>query len=132
MWTGRGLFVFYQLLLHPVKEVLGDDDRNAVWYNNVPIGIFPDIAAVVQKVLYAVVGHLLASCVFHALLVEPIPYLRHGGSFIVTLERFTDKRGGERVKLEVLIAVDLIADGQRAAVEFAFSGVLRHAPDNLL
>ena len=66
--------------------------------------------------LNAVVGHCLAPCVFHALLVEPIPYLRHGGPLVVTLKRLTDKGGGERVKLEALVAINLVADGQGDAV----------------
>ena len=49
--TRRGLFILRQLLLHPVKEVLGDDGGNTVRHHNVPIGVLPDIAAVVQKVL---------------------------------------------------------------------------------
>jgi len=129
--AGRGFLVLCQLLLHPVKEVLGNDGRNAVWNYNVPVGIFPNIATVVQKVLDAVVGHFLAPCILHALFVEPIPYLLHGGPLVIPMERFTDKRGGKRVKLEVLVAVDLIADGQSAVIEFTFQCVLRHAPDHL-
>ena len=129
--AGRGLFVFRQFLLHPVKEVLGDDGGNAVRHHNVPVGVLPDIAAVVQKVLYAVVGHFLAPCVLHALLVELVPDLGHSGPLVIPLERLTDKGGGERVKLEALVAVDLIADGQGAAVVLGFQGVIRHASDNL-
>ena len=130
--AGRGLFVLCQLLLHPIKEVLGDNGGNTVRHHNVPVGVLPDIAAVVQKVLYAVIGHLLAPCVLHALLVEPVPDLGHGGPLVILLEHFPDKGGGERVKLEALVAVDLIADGQGAAVVLGFQGVLRHAPDNFL
>ena len=129
--AGRGLLVLRQLLLHPVKEVLGDDGGNTVRHHNVPVGVFPDIAAVVQKVLNTVVGHFLAPCVLHALLVEPVPDSRHGGSLVITLERLTNKGGGERVKLEALVAVDLVADGQGATVILGFQGVLRHAPDYL-
>ena len=49
--AGRGFLVLRQLLLHPVKEVLGDDGGNTVRHYNVPVGVLPDIAAVVQKVL---------------------------------------------------------------------------------
>ena len=69
--------------MHPVKEVLGDDGGNTIRPHNVPVGVLPDIAAVVQKVLYAVVGHLLAPCVLHALLVEPVTDSGHGGSLVV-------------------------------------------------
>ena len=89
------------------------------------------VEEVVQKVLDAVVGHLLAASILHALLIEPVPDLGHGGPLVIPLERLTDKGGGERVKLEALVAVDLIADGQGAAVVLGFQGVLRHAPDYL-
>ena len=118
--AGRGFLILRQLLLHPVKEVLGDDGGNTVWHHNVPVGVLPDIASVVQKVLDAVIGHFLAPCVLHALLVEPIPDSRHGGPLVVTLERLTNKGGGEWVKLEALVAVDLIADGQGTAVVLGF------------
>ena len=36
-----GPFVLRQLLLHPVKEVLGDDGGNAVRHHNVPVGVLP-------------------------------------------------------------------------------------------
>ena len=49
--AGRGLFVFCQLFLYPVKEVSRNNGGNSVWHHNVPVGILPDIAAVVQKVL---------------------------------------------------------------------------------
>ena len=129
--AGRGFLVLCQFLLHPVKEVLGDDGGNTVRHHNVPIGVLPDIAAVVQKVLDAVVGHLLAASILHALLIEPVPDLGHSSSLIVTLERLSHKGCGQRVKLKILFAVDLVANRQSAAVIFAFQGVLRHAPDNL-
>ena len=81
--------------------------------------------------LYAVVGHLLASCVLYALLIEPVPDLGHGGPLVVTLECLPDKGSGKRVKLEALVAVNQIADRTSAAVILGFQGVLRHAPDYL-
>ena len=89
------------------------------------------VEEVVQKVLDAVVGHLLAASILHALLVEPVPDLGHSSSLIVTLERLSHKGCGQRVKLKILFAVDLIADGQGAAVVLGLQGVLRHAPDYL-
>ena len=85
----------------------------------------PDIAAVVQKVLDAVIGQFLAPCILHALFVEPIPDLGHGGPLVIPLERLMDKGGGERVKLETLVAVDLIADRQGAAVVLGFQDVYK-------
>ena len=129
--AGRGFLVLCQFLLHPVKEVLGNNGGNTVRHHNVPVGIFSDIAAIVQKVLYAVVGHLLASCILHPLLVEPVPDLGHSGSLVIPLECLPDKGSGKRVKLETLVAVNQIADRTSAAVILGFQGVLRHAPDYL-
>ena len=81
--------------------------------------------------LYAVVGHLLAPCVLHTLLVEPVADGCHGSPLVVTLECLPDKGSGKRVKLEVLIAVNQIADRTSAAVILGFQGILRHAPDYL-
>ena len=78
------------------------------------------VEEVVQKVLDAVIGHLLASRVFHSLLVEPVPDLGHGGSLVIPLERLTDKGGGERVKLETLVAVNQIADRTGSTVVLGF------------
>ena len=129
--AGGGFLVLRQLLLHPVKEVLGDNGGNTVWHYNVPVGVLSDIAAVVQKVLYAVVGHLVTPCVLHTLLVEPVTDGCHGSSLVVTLECLPDKGSGKRVKLEVLIAVNQIADRTSAAVILGFQGILRHATDYL-
>ena len=129
--AGRCLFVFCQLFLYPVKDVLGDDGWNTIRHHDVPIGVLSDIAAVVQKVLNAVIGHLLASCVLHTLLVKPVTDGCHGGSLVVTLECLPDKGSSKRVKLEVLVAVNQIADRTSAAVILGFQGVFRHAPDYL-
>ena len=118
--AGRGLFVFCQLFLYPVKEVSRDNGGNTVRHHNVPVGILSDIAAVVQKVLYAIVGHLLAPCVLHTLLVEPVTDGCHGGTLVVTLERFPDKGRGKRVKLEALVAINQIADRTGSTVVLGF------------
>jgi len=118
--AGRGFLVLCQFLLHPVKEVLGDNSGNAIRHHNVPVGVFSDIAAVAQKVLHAVVGHLLAPCILYTLLVEPVPDLGHSGSLVVTLECLPDKGSGERVKLETLVAVNQIADRTSTAVILGF------------
>ena len=130
--TGRGFLVFLQPVLHPIKEVLGDDGGNPVWHHNVPVGVFPDIAAVFQEVLDAVIGHFLTSCVLHTTLVEPVPDLRHGSPLVIALKSLQHERGGQRVKLETLVAVDLIADGQGAAVVLGFQSVFCHATDYFL
>lgn len=130
--AGRGFLVLCQPFLHPVKKVLGDDGGYALRYYNVPIGILPDVAAVVQKVLDAVIGQRLSPCVLHALLVQIVPDFLHGRTLGIPFEGFQYKRSGQRVKLEILLAVDGVPDGQGAAVVLGFEGVLRHAPDYLL
>ena len=118
--AGRGFLVLCQFLLHPVKEVSGDNGGNTVRHHNIPVGIFSDIAAIVQKVLDAVIGHFLASCVLYALLIEPVPDLGHGGPLVVTLKCLPDKGCGKRVKLEALVAVNQIANRAGAAVILGF------------
>ena len=78
------------------------------------------VEEVVQKVLDAVIGHLLAPCILHPLLVEPVPDLGHSGPLVVTLECLPDKGCGKRVKLEALVAVNQIADRTGAAVVLGF------------
>ena len=129
--AGGCFSVLRQLLLHPVKEFLRDDGGDTVRDDDFPVDILPDVAAVVQKMLDAVIGQLAPLRISDALPVEPVPYLRHGGPLVVPLKRLPDKGGGKGVGLESLVAVDLVADGQGAAVEFALQGVLRHAPDHL-
>ena len=59
--AGRGFLVLRQLFLYPVKQVLGDDSGDTVRDHSIPVDILTDIAAVVQKVLDAVVIHGLAA-----------------------------------------------------------------------
>ena len=110
---------------------MGDDGGDTVRNDDFPVDILPDVTAVVQKVLNAVIGQLAALRVPYALLVEPVPNLLHGGSLVIALERLPDKGGGKGVGLEGLVAVDLVADGEGAAVEFALQGVFRHATHHL-
>ena len=90
---GWGFFIFGKFLLHPFKKVFGNDGRDAIRHYNVPINILPDIAPVVQKMLYTVVVKGQTAVVFHSMLIQPITNLRHGSTLIVTLEGFQHKRG---------------------------------------
>ena len=111
---------------------MGDDGGYALRHYNVPVGVLPDIAAVVQKVLDAVVSQGLSPCVLRALLVQIVPDFLHGRALGIPFEGFQHKGGGQRVELEILLAVDGVTDGQGAAVILGFEGVLRHAPNYLL
>ena len=127
----RGFLVLRQPLLHPVKKVFRDKGGNAVRHHNVPVDVLPDVAAVAQKVLDAVISQILAPRVLHTPFVEPVPDLRHSSPFVISLERFAHKGSGQRIGLETLVAVDLIPDRQGAAVVLGFQSVFRHAPDYL-
>ena len=130
--AGRGFFILCQPFLHPVKKVVGNDGRDTIRHNDVPVAVLPDVAAVVQKMLDAVVGQWLPSRIFHALPIQIIPNFFHGCPLGILLERFKNKRRSQWVKLKILLAVNEITNGQCASVVLGFERVLRHAPDHLL
>ena len=128
--TRRGLFILRQLLLHPVKEVLRYDWRDAVRHDHIAVSELPDIAPVVEYMPHAVEGHFLPPCVGKPLLVQPIHNGGNGFSAVISLEGFQHERRGQRVDLKMLLRVDHIANGHHAAVEFALEGVVRHAAND--
>ena len=52
--TGWGFSVLCQLFLNPIKQILWNDGRDSVGYNDVPVFVFPDVTPVAQHVLNAV------------------------------------------------------------------------------
>lgn len=52
-----------------------------------------------------------ATVVTNILLIQIIPNLGHGRAFVIHLERIQHKGGLNRVDLEVLLAVNQIANG---------------------
>lgn len=81
---------------------------------------------------HAVEGHLLAAGIGKTLLVEPVHNGGNGLTAVVAFESFQHKRRGQRVDLKVLLCVDHITDGQRAAVELALERIVRHASNHFL
>ena len=57
LFPGRGFLVLRQTLLHPVKQVFGNDGGNSVLFHNIPVAVFPDIAAVVEEAGHNVNPH---------------------------------------------------------------------------
>ena len=130
--TGRGLFVFGQPFLHLVKQILRHDGRDAARRHDVPEAKLSDVAAIAQEVLHGVVADLVSPCGSDALFIQPVPDLCQGRAFVVLLKRFQHKRSSIRIKLEMLIVVDHIAQRHCAAVVFGLERVFCHAAHNLL
>ena len=107
------------------------DGGDAVRHDHIAVSKLPDIAPVVEYMPHAVEGHFLPPRVGKPLLVQPIHNGGNGFSAVISLEGFQHEWRGQRVDLEVLLRVDHIANGHRAAVEFAFQSIVRHAPDDL-
>ena len=128
--TGRSLFVLCHLFLHTIKQIFGNNGRNAIRDNDFSVTVLTNVSSIVQHVLDTVVGHFLSAGILDSFLIEPITNLRHSRTFIISLERFKDKRRGQRIDLEILLAVNDISEGMGAAVVFAFQRVFCHAPYN--
>ena len=118
--TGRGFFVLLDFLLHPVKEFLGDNSRNTIWNQNVPILVFSNVSTILQHMLDAVVVQRLPQLVADNVLIQPVPQLLHGGTFIISLEYFQYKRSGQRINLKMLFLINNKTNGERAAVIHTF------------
>ena len=71
--TGRGFSVLCQLLLNPIKQILGNDSGDSIGYEDVPVSVFPDVAAVAQHVLDAIVVQRLTTGISDTALIQPVP-----------------------------------------------------------
>ena len=60
LMTGRGLFIFCQLFLHLVEQVLRHQCRNCVGLYHIPQTQLADVPAITQHPLNGIVGHLPA------------------------------------------------------------------------
>lgn len=128
--TRRGLFVLRQLFLYAVKQLFRNDGGYAVRDYHIAVTELAHIAAVVQHVLYGIEGQLASSLVGNTFCVERIPHFLHSRAAVIPLESLQNKWCCQRIDLEVLLRVDHIANGHRAAVEFALEGVVRHAAND--
>lgn len=132
LMSGRGLFVFGQLLLHPVKQVLRNDGGDTVRDYCFPVSELADVPPVFQKMFHTVVTHRLTPRIFYHLGIEPIPNFRHSRAFVISLESFHHERRGQRADLKMLLRIYDITHRFCAAVELAFQRIVGHTADNLL
>ena len=122
--TGRGTLVLIQTLLHPVKQVFRNNNRNCIRHNDIPERQFPNVPTVLQHSIHAAVGHFAAQHIADALVVEEVYDLHHLIAVVIPLKCFQHQRSGQRVKMIKLVIVDFIADSSRTASALTLQGVL--------
>ena len=71
----RGFLILLDLFLHPIKEVLGNNRRDAVGDHNVMVSVLSKVAAVLEDLRHAVDRVGIASTIQHIVLVQRIPDL---------------------------------------------------------
>ena len=121
---GRGFLVFGNLLLHILKQFQRNDGRDSIRHDHIPEFQFSDVPPVFEHMFNAVICKRTAHRVLDAVFVQPITDLLHGGAFIVLLERFQNKRRGERVDVELPLGIQRVAKSSTTTVAAAFQDVL--------
>ena len=129
--TGRGTLVLIQTLLHPIKQVFRNNNRNRIRHNDVPERQFSNVPAVLQHGVHAAVGHFSAQHIADTLVVEEVYDLHHFIAVVIPLKGFQHQRSGQRVKMIELVTVDFIADGSRTASALSLQSILRLATNHL-
>ena len=129
--TGRGTLVLIQTLLHPVKQVFRNNNRNCIRHNDIPERQFANVPTVLQHGIHAAVGHFAAQHIADTLVVEKVYDLHHLIAVVIPLKCFQHQRSGQRVKMIKLFLVDFVANGSCAASTFPFQGVLGLTTDHL-
>ena len=129
--TGRGTLVLIQTLLHPVKQVFRNNNRNRIRHNDVPERQFSNVPAVLQHGVHAAVGHFSAQHIADTLVVEEVYDLHHFIAVVIPLKGFQHQRSSQRVKMIELGIVDFIANGSRTASALTLQGVLSLTTDHL-
>ena len=122
--TGRGTLVLIQTLLHPVKQVFRNNNRNCIRHNDIPERQFANVPAVLEHGVHAAVGHFAAQHIADTLVVEKVYDLHHFIAVVIPLKGFQHQRRGQRVKMIKLVLVDFIANRTCAASALSFQSVL--------
>ena len=86
--TGRGTLVLIQTLLHPVKQVFRNNNRNCFRHNDIPERQFANVPTVLQHGIYAAVGHFAAQHIADTLVVEEVYDLHHFIAVVIPLKGF--------------------------------------------
>lgn len=121
--TSRGFSVLRQLLLNPIKQVLRNNRRNSIGYNDISIFVLSNVAAIAEHVLNAVEVQRFSQLVADTVFIQPVPQLLHSRTLVVFLEYVQNKGSGQRVNLEMLFLINHITDGKCAAVELALQRI---------
>ena len=129
--TGRGTLVLIQTLLHPVKQVFRNNNRNCIRHNDIPERQFANVPTVLQHGIHAAVDHFAAQHIADTLVVEKVYDLHHLIAVVIPLKGFQYQRSGQRVKMIELVLVDFVADSSRTASALTLQGVLGLTTDHL-
>ena len=129
--TGRGTLVLIQTLLHPVKQVFRNNNRNCIRHNDIPERQFANVPAVLEHGVHAAVGHFAAQHIVDTLVVEEVYDLHHLIAVVIPLKGFQHQRSSQRIKVIKLVPVDFIADRSRSAGTLPFQSVLSLTTDHL-
>ena len=129
--TGRGTLVLIHTLLHPVKKVFRNNNRNCIRHNDIPEKQFANVTTVLQHGLHAAVGHFSALHIADTLVVEEIYDLHHLIAVVILLKGFQHQRSSQRVKVIELFLVDFVAYGSRAASTLPFQSIFGLASNDL-
>ena len=129
--TGRGFLVSGDFLLHILKQFQWNDGWDGIRHDHIPEFQFSDVPPVLEHMFNAVISERTAHRVLDAVFIQPVPDFLHGGAFIVLLERFHYKRGGERVNVELPLRIQRVSKGSTTTVAAAFQDVLGLSTDDL-
>ena len=129
--TGRGTLVLIQTLLHPVKQVFRNNNRNCIRHNDIPERQFANVPTVLQHGIHAAVGHFAAQHIADTLVVEEVYDLHHFIAVVIPLKGFQHQRSSQRVKVIKLFLVDFVAYGSRTASALPFQSIFGLASNDL-
>ena len=129
--TDRGTLVLIQTLLHLVKQVFRNNNRNCIRHNDIPERQFANVPTVLQHGIHAAVGHFASQHIADTLVVEKVYDLHHLIAVVIPLKGFQYQRSGQQVKIIELVIVDFIADGSRTASALSLQSILRPATNHL-
>ena len=129
--TGRGTLVLIQTLLHPVKQVFRNNNRNCIRHNDIPERQFANVPAVLEHSVHAAMGHFAALHIADALVVEEVYDFHHFIAVVILLKGFQHQRSSQRVKVIKLLLVDFVANGSCAASALPFQSIFGLTTDYL-
>ena len=131
LMTGRGLFIFRQLFLHLVEQILRHKSRNCVGLYHIPQTQFADVPAAAQHPLNGVIGHFPTGRILDSPLIQPVLNICHCRTVCILLENLLYIRSRQRFNLVVTSIIDHVAKRHFAAIINALESVLGHSAHDL-